>query len=89
MSDPINAIEELMRQRGWTRRHLLPAFGGLSSRVSEAMARKRPLSLSQIRCLIVNYGMDAEVMIKWYPTKMQPEPPVDVFEAIRKTGTAA
>lgn len=86
MSDPIDAIKALMQNRGRTRRHLMPAFGGLSSRMAEVMNYKRPLSLSQIRCLVFNYGMDAEVMIKWYPTEMQRNPPVDVYEVVRQTG---
>lgn len=32
-----------------------------------------------IRCLVFNYGMDAEKMIKWYPTIMQPKEPVNVL----------
>ncbi len=83
MTDPIQAIEALMQNRGWTRRHLLPAFGGSRSHMCEALNRKRPLSLSQIRCLVFNYGLDAEVMIKWYPTTMQPHQPVDAFEVVR------
>lgn len=86
VSDPIEAIEKLMERRGWTRQHLMPAFGGLSSRMAEAMNRKRPLSLSQIRCLVFNYGLNAEVMIQWYPTEAQPLRPTDVFEVIRNAG---
>jgi hypothetical protein len=71
-----------MDQRGWDRRYLLPAFGGSSSRMSEAMTRKRPLSISQIRCLVFNYGMNADDMIRWYPTEMQPTEPVNVFAVI-------
>lgn len=29
-------------------------------------------------------GMDAKTMIKWYPTKQQPEEPVNVFLEVFK-----
>jgi HTH-type transcriptional regulator / antitoxin HigA len=78
MSDPIDAIEEMLRQRGWQRRHLYPALGS-TGKASEVMNRVRPLSLPMIRCLVINYGMDAATMIKWYPTKMQPVEPINML----------
>jgi hypothetical protein len=88
MADPIDLIGQMLELRGWTRRHLLPAFGGHSGRMSDALNRRRPLSLSQIRCLVINYGMNASDMIKWYPTKMQPAEPMNVFEEIENTKKA-
>jgi HTH-type transcriptional regulator/antitoxin HigA len=73
MGDPIDAIEAMMKERGWTRRDLIPAFGH-SGHASEVMSRKRPLSLGMIRCLVINYKMDAETMIQWYPTEQVPDP---------------
>lgn len=81
MDDPITAIEQLMKVRGWDRRHLLPVFG-TSARTSEVMSRKRPLSIAHIRCLVFNYGMDADVMIQWYPTDQQPIERETTFDAI-------
>jgi plasmid maintenance system antidote protein VapI len=83
VKDPIEAIEQLLEKRGWTRRYLEPALGS-RSRVSEVMNRKRPLSLSMIRCLVFNYGMDAEMMIQWYSTEMQPVEPIGIHEAIAR-----
>jgi antitoxin component HigA of HigAB toxin-antitoxin module len=81
VKDPIEAIEKLLEKRGWTRRYLEPALGS-RSKVSEVMNRKRPLSISMIRCLVFNYRMDAKTMIQWYPTEMQPVEPVGIHEAI-------
>jgi HTH-type transcriptional regulator/antitoxin HigA len=89
MKDPIDHINDLLEARGWTRRYLLPAFGGSRSRMSEAMGRKRPLSLSQIRCFVINFGMKAEDMIRWYPTKYQPKEPVTIYDVIDETKKAA
>lgn len=70
--DPVTVIEAMLEKKGWSRRHLLPAMG-TTARISEIMNRKRPLSLGMIRCLVFNYGMDADVLIKWYPTEQQPK----------------
>ena len=48
--DPIEAIKFRMEQQGLTRKDLEPIFG-TRARVSEILARKRPLSLEMIRRL--------------------------------------
>lgn len=82
MPDPIDAIEHMLKSRGWTRRHLIAAIGH-TGRVSEIMNRKRPLTLGMIRVLVINFKMDAETLIQWYPTTQNSEPSVDVFEDIK------
>lgn len=81
MSDPVDAIEKMLKERGWTRRHLIAVFA-TTARTSEIMNRKRPLTLSMIRCLVFNYGMNAEAMIEWYPTEQQPEFKETTFHAV-------
>jgi HTH-type transcriptional regulator/antitoxin HigA len=83
VSDPIDAIETMLAERNWTSRHLMAALG-TTGKISEIMNRKRPLSIGMIRCLVFNYGMNAETMIKWYPTKQQPDEPVNVFVEVFK-----
>ena len=82
--DPVTKIEEMLRKRNWERRHLYPAMGS-SARTSEIMNRIRPLTLSMIRCLVINYGMKAEDLIPWYPTRMQPkERGITLMKAFRE-----
>ena len=64
--DPISLIEHVMEARGLDRRDLEPAIGP-SGRVSEVLARKRPLSLGMIRALRRELGLPAEVLIREYP----------------------
>jgi HTH-type transcriptional regulator/antitoxin HigA len=80
---PIDAIEAMLARRGWTRRHLMAAFGS-TGKISEIMNRKRPLSLGMIRVLVFNFGMDAKTMIQWYPTTQQPVEPRNVFLEVLK-----
>jgi HTH-type transcriptional regulator / antitoxin HigA len=81
MRDPVDEIEKMLRERKWTRRHLLAVFG-TSGRTSEVMNRRRPLTLNHIRCLVFNFNMDAELMIEWYPTDQQSDPPETTFNAL-------
>jgi len=60
--DPVEAILFRMQQQGLTRRDLEPMVGG-RARVSEVLARKRPLSLSMIRRLRAGLGLSADVLI--------------------------
>ncbi|WP_374658305.1 ImmA/IrrE family metallo-endopeptidase [Inhella sp.] len=60
--DPIQAIEFRLDQQQLSRKDLIP-FIGSASKVSEVMARKRPLSLSMIRRLHQGLGIPAEVLI--------------------------
>ncbi len=65
--DPIAAIEHCIENRGLTRRDLEP-FIGSRARVSEVMARRRPLTLSMIRRLTVGLGIPTDVLIQPYCT---------------------
>ena len=60
--DPIEAILFRMDQMKMTKRDLVP-FLGAPSKVSEVLARKRPLSLSMVRRLHKGLGIPAEVLI--------------------------
>ena len=63
--DPIAAIEHCMESRGLTRKVLEP-FIGSRARVSEVMARRRPLTLRMIRRLTVGLGIPTDVLIQPY-----------------------
>lgn len=63
--DPIEAIRYYMESRGLSRRDLEPCIGS-RARVSEVLNRKRPLTLSMIRRLHVQFGIPAEVLIQPY-----------------------
>ncbi|MGH8565911.1 MAG: helix-turn-helix domain-containing protein [Gammaproteobacteria bacterium] len=65
--DPIAAIEHCMESRGLTRKDLEPYIGG-RARVSEVLARRRPLTLSMIRRLSVGLGIPTDVLIQPYRT---------------------
>lgn len=63
LPDPITAIEFRMEQQGLAPRDLI-AFLGSRSKVSEVLARRRPLSLQQIRALHEGLGIPAEILIQ-------------------------
>ena len=65
--DPIAAIEHCMESRGLTRKDIEP-FIGSRARVSEVMARRRPLTLRMIRRLAVGLGIPTDVLIQPYRT---------------------
>jgi HTH-type transcriptional regulator/antitoxin HigA len=60
--DPIDAILFRMNEKGLKRADLIPYFG-TSSRVSEVLGRKRPLTVQMIRALAVGLGLSAETLI--------------------------
>lgn len=60
--DPIEAILFRMDQQKLSKKDLIPYFGTLS-KVSEVLARKRPLSLSMIRKLYAGLNIPAETLI--------------------------
>lgn len=62
MPDPVDAILFRMDQAGLARKDLIP-FVGSASKVSEVLARKRPLSLAMIRKLHQGLGIPAESLI--------------------------
>lgn len=60
--EPIDAILFRMDQQGLSHKDLVP-FIGSTSKVSEVLARKRPLSLAMIRRLHKGLGIPADVLI--------------------------
>lgn len=64
--NPIEAIKYLMEAKGLERKDLATILGS-RQRVHEILARKRPLSMQQIRKLHDSLGIPAEVLIKPYP----------------------
>jgi HTH-type transcriptional regulator/antitoxin HigA len=60
--DPIDAIETRCEELGWSRKELEPVLGS-RARVSEVLARRRPLSLAMIRRVHAALGIPAEILI--------------------------
>lgn len=60
--DPIDAILFRMSEKGLKQTDLVPYFG-TSSRVSEVLNRKRPLTVQMIRALTVGLGISAETLV--------------------------
>ncbi|HEY1056408.1 MAG TPA: helix-turn-helix domain-containing protein, partial [Emticicia sp.] len=60
--DPIEAIKIKMEEEGLKRKDLAPYFGS-SSRVSEVLNRKRPLTLEMIRKLHQGLGISAKTLL--------------------------
>jgi HTH-type transcriptional regulator/antitoxin HigA len=60
--DPIDAILFRMNEKGLKRADLVPYFG-TSSRVSEVLGRKRPLTVQMIRALSLGLGISAETLV--------------------------
>ncbi len=60
--DPVAAIRFRMEQQGLTQRDLVP-YVGSRSKVSEVLARKRPLTLSMIKALHHGLGIPAHVLL--------------------------
>ena len=65
LPDPIDAIEEIMRQRGLANKDLKPCIGS-SGNVCDILKRRRPLSLKMIRNLHSFFGISAEILIQPY-----------------------
>ena len=63
LPDPIDAIRFRMDQQSLTQRDLVPYFGS-RSKVSEVLARKRPLTLAMIRALAGGLGIPADVLLQ-------------------------
>lgn len=59
---PIDAIEFRMQEQGLRQRDLVPLIGS-RSRVSEVLARKRPLTVQMIRSLSLGLGIPLEALI--------------------------
>lgn len=60
--DPIDAIMFRMSEKGLKQADLIPYFG-TSSRVSEVLRRKRPLTVQMIRALSIGLGLSAETLV--------------------------
>lgn len=60
--DPIDAILFRMAEKGLKQADLVPYFG-TRSRVSEILARKRPLTVPMIRALAVGLGISADTLV--------------------------
>lgn len=60
--DPVSAIEFRMSEQGLRQRDLLPLIGS-RSRVSEVLARKRPLTVQMIRAISVGLGIPVETLV--------------------------
>lgn len=76
LPDPIEAIEFRMEQANLTPRDLIP-FIGSRSKVSEVLARKRPLTLSMIRALHTGLGIPANVLIQGHDPSLLEESAID------------
>lgn len=64
-ADPIAILEFVMEQRGLTRADLIPVLGS-KSKISEILARKRPLSLNMIRALHRGLGISPSLLVEEY-----------------------
>lgn len=60
--DPVDAIAFRMQEKGLKQADLVPYFG-TSSRVSEVLSRKRPLTVQMIRALSIGLGLSADTLI--------------------------
>lgn len=60
--DPIEAIKLKMQEEGLKRKDLAPYFGS-SSRVSEVLNRKRPLTLEMIKKIHHGLGISAQTLL--------------------------
>jgi len=60
--DPIDAIEFRMNEQGLRQKDLVPLIGS-RSRVSEVLARKRPLTVPMIRALSTGLGIPLEALV--------------------------
>lgn len=60
--DPIDAITFRMQEQGLKQADLVPYFG-TRSRVSEVLARKRPLTVNMIRALSSGLGISTETLV--------------------------
>src|ERR1700722_15782170 len=60
--DPIDAILFRMEEKGLRQADLIPYFG-TSSRVSEVLKRKRPLTVQMIRAVSLGLGISADTLV--------------------------
>lgn len=62
-SHEITVLEEFMKENGFTRKDLETQVGS-RSRVSEVLSGKRQLSISMLKNLVNNWGIDANLLLK-------------------------
>lgn len=75
--DPIDAILFRMSEKGLKQADLIPYFG-TSSRVSEVLNRKRPLTVQMIRALTIGLGISADTLVgATTPDLVEKKPVVD------------
>lgn len=65
--DPVEAIQFRMQEQGLRQKDLAPILGG-KNRVSEILARKRPLTLAMVRALSDRLNIPIELLVR------EPEP---------------
>lgn len=63
LPDPVEAIAFCMEEQGLRQIDLVPLMGS-RSRVSEILARKRPLTLPMVRALNEGLGIPLEVLVQ-------------------------
>lgn len=61
-TDPIDAILFRMEEKGLKQADLVPYFG-TSSRVSEVLKRKRPLTVQMIRAISIGLGISTDTLV--------------------------
>jgi HTH-type transcriptional regulator / antitoxin HigA len=71
LPDPVDAILFRIEQQGLTRKDLIPYLGS-SSKVSEVLNRKRPLSLNMIRNLHEGLGIPADILLQEPGSELPP-----------------
>jgi HTH-type transcriptional regulator/antitoxin HigA len=69
--DPIDAILFRMEEKGLKQADLVPFFG-TSSRVSEVLKRKRPLTVQMIKAVSLGLGISAETLLGLSELSQQP-----------------
>jgi len=78
LPDPVDALRFRMEQQGLTRKDLVP-FLGSPSRVSEILARQRPINLAMARRLHEGLGIPAEVLLRGGGQSLPPPVEVERF----------
>jgi len=61
--DPVEAIRFRMEEQGLRQKDLAPLLGG-KNRVSEVLARRRPLTLSMVRALSESLRIPTELLVR-------------------------
>ena len=70
-ADPVDAIRHFMVRKGLKQKDLVQLMGG-KNRVSEILARKRPLTKRMVEALHRELGIPVEVLIRVADSSAQP-----------------